>query len=202
MPDFKPLLTNHEQAILHDALHYMKMAELRASCLVLGLPKLGNKRFLIDLIMHFVQTRKVLVKLPIPAISRANNHAFQTLAPNSLMLYGQYKNDLKNRNFFKTIIGEYFHYTAFGIDWLNTRWQAGQPPSYQEFADYWKQEYTQRQLLQAPLKAEWAYLNFLQKLQKEQPNLSQSTLLAAWKAKQTEQASLAKNLLTKMPINI
>ncbi|XVN42631.1 MAG: hypothetical protein RCG15_08655 [Candidatus Rickettsia vulgarisii] len=59
------------------------------------------------------------------------------LHPNTLMLKGSYKNDLRNRQFFKQLIGEHFHFTAIAIDWLNDRWMQGlpPPPTYQEFLE-------------------------------------------------------------------
>lgn len=198
MHNFTAQLTNTEQNQLKNALHYMKMAELKAACLKLGLPSTGNKAFLIAQIMSFVQTGKINSAPKIPAQSMAKYQPFQNLSSTSLMLYGDYKNDLNRRNFFKTLIGPHFHFTAFGIDWLNDRWLAGQPPTYQEFADYWVSEYTQRKLIQAPPKAEWAFINFVQQMQKTQPNSSKTAILNAWKQTQTQQANLAKLLLAKV----
>ena len=61
------------------------------------------------------------------------------------MLKGGYKNDLKTRIFFKSIIGDYFHFTAFGIDWLKEQWMKGEPPTYKKFADMWTKEYAYRE---------------------------------------------------------
>lgn len=190
-------LTLQEQNLLLDALHYMKMAELKAACLRLNLPNTGNKAFIISKIMLFVQTGQTKTEPKIPSQSMAKYQPFQSLSPTSLMLYGDYKNDLKRRDFFKLLIGPHFHFTAFGIDWLNARWLAGQPPTYQEFATYWVDQYQQRQLIQAPPKAEWAFIRFLQRILKEQPNVSKSAMLNTWKAEQARQSQLARALLAK-----
>ena len=43
------------------------------------------------------------------------------LQPKTKILIGAYKNDLATRLFFKELIGDHFHFTTFGIDWINER---------------------------------------------------------------------------------
>ena len=145
MNEYKfPLISADQQKEVYDALHYMKMAELKKACQVLSISDSGNKGELISRIMVYVKTGEIEPLKTIPAKSLAKNHPIQELNKKSLMLYGSYKNDLKTRNFFKSLIGPQFHYTAFGIDWLNERWLNGNPPTYQEFADYWIEENAKR----------------------------------------------------------
>ena len=113
-----PLLSEKEQAVLYDDLHYMKMAELKKACVMLCLPDKGKKTELINRIMEFIKTGEVITLPKIPVKSRAKNNPIQPLEASSLMLHGEYKNDLKTRVFFKHLIGLHFHFTAFGIDWL------------------------------------------------------------------------------------
>lgn len=101
----------------------------------------GSKPQLIKKIFYFFETGKKLEEQKIPLISKIQKGAVPSLHPNSLMLHGAYKNDLKTRLFFKKIIGEHFHFTAFGIDWLKRRWLEGRPPTYQEFAEMWAFEF-------------------------------------------------------------
>lgn len=61
--------------------------------------------------------------------------------------------------FLKKLIGDYFHFTAFGVDWVDERWMDGNPPTYQEFVDMWRAEYKRRQETPANPKEEWAYIN-------------------------------------------
>ena len=105
----------------------------------------------------------------------------------TLMLKGAYKNDLKTRLFFKQLIGEYFHFTAFGIDWLNDRWMEGKPPTYQEFAEMWHKEYEKRKKTPVPPKEEWAYINFVQNSLSISPTASQESINHAWECERQKQ---------------
>lgn len=198
MPRTYPLLTNQEQQNLYDALLYMKMAELKKSCQMLSLPDGGKKIDLIDRIMTFIKTGKIQKSPIIPDISYAKNYPPQVLHNSSLMLYGDYKNDANTRAFFKKIIGAHFHFTAFGIDWLNDRWLKGAPPTYQEFADYWVKETAQRAIRKPEPKGEWAYINFLQRIDKESPDMQKADILYAWKQLRAEKAQHAQNMIHKI----
>jgi len=73
-----PLLTKSEQKKLYDALHYMKMAELKKACQLLSISDSGKKVQMIDSIMGFIQTGVVPKRAKIPAISRAKKPLFPT----------------------------------------------------------------------------------------------------------------------------
>ncbi len=193
-----PLLPRQEQETLLDALYYMKMAELKESCHMLALPTKGKKGELIKRMIIFIQTGKIITVPAIPSASRAKNHPPQPLAKDSLMLHGSYKNDAQTRALFKQLIGSHFHFTAFGIDWLNDRWQKGNPPTYQEFAHYWHEEMKQRTKVKASPKQEWALINFLQKATQSHPTASQAILMAAWKKLRAEKAALAQKIIAKL----
>ena len=148
--------------------------------------------------MLFIQAGSITTGKEIPAESRSKNYPQQPLRKDSLMLYGAYKNDAQARSLFTSLIGPQFHFTAFGVDWLNDRWQQGKPPTYQEFADYWIQETEKRKHKQAKPKKEWAYLNFLQQASKENPEASKDELLAAWEKLQKEQAGFAYTVINRI----
>ncbi len=154
-----------------------------------------KKTELINRIMTFIETGKITTSPTIPAVSLAKNYPIQPLAPASLMLYGEYKNDLKTRAFFKSLLGNQFHFTAYGIDWLNERWLQGKPPTYQEFADYWTAETKERKQVKAALKDEWMFIRFMQSVEKINPNTSKEDLLYGWKALQAQKAAKAQTLL-------
>ncbi len=132
-----PLLCDNDIKTLNECLLFLKMHELRKVCVMLSLPESGKKQELITRITFYMQTGIIRKLAQVPSASLAKNYPKQDLTPNALMLYGGYKNDLMNRNFFKNLIGPHFHYTAYGIDWLNDRWLEGNPPTYKEFADFW-----------------------------------------------------------------
>jgi hypothetical protein len=183
---------------LFDALHYMNMQELRAFCKAHHIPSTENKALLIEKIMHFVKTGTILPVIEFPANAFAKKGTVYPLEPNTKILHGSFKNDLKTRNFFKKLVGDHFHFTAFGIDWIEERWFAGNPPTYQEFADMWQREYERRKKIKAQPKKEWALLNFMQRYQEEFPNATKQEVMREWKTEREKQAKHAQQLLKKL----
>lgn len=181
-----------ENTQLFESLYFLKMAELKKLCLQLNLPSAGAKAEIIDRIKHFITTGKILEIPPIPAISKAQKGKSYPLAPQTLMLIGAYKNDAQTRAFFKKFIGNHFHFTAFGIDWLNLRWKQGTPPTYQEFADMWQKEYTKRKMQKPEPKKEWALITFVQRYMEAHPNASHTEVMKAWHKKRAEMVALVQ----------
>ncbi|KAF3362377.1 hypothetical protein PHSC3_001071 [Chlamydiales bacterium STE3] len=103
-----------------------------------------------------------------------------SLGENELILKGAYENDLKTRLFFKRLIDKHFHFTAFGIDWLNERWREGKPPTYQEFAKMWQEEDQKRKEMPVAPKEEWAYINFVQNFLLNSPAAKRESVNDAW----------------------
>jgi hypothetical protein len=101
-----PLINKSNLELLDNALNHMNMLELRKTCLFLNLPNKCNKSALIKRILNYLETGHILPAIEIPAISCAKNYPSQNLILNSLMLYGSYKNDFKNRSFFKILVGQ------------------------------------------------------------------------------------------------
>ncbi len=180
---------------LQNALLYLKMRQLTALCKKLDLDTNGKKGELIERITTFVTTGKKTTTPQIPAASKAQRGKVYPLAPETVMLFGSYTNNLATRNFFKQLIGDHFHFTAYGIDWLNERWMASNPPTYQEFADFWEAERVRRKKVKPDPKEEWAYINFLQDYYAKYPKAPKGDAMAAWKAKQQEMAELVWNML-------
>ena len=171
------------------------MGELRRTCLRLGLSENGKKLVLIDRILTFLQTGEKRTLAPLPEISKAKRGMKYPLSPSTLILKNSYKNDLVTRNFLKALVGNHFHFTAYGIDWIEERWYAGSPPSYQEFADFWQSEHLKRQKLKVPPKKEWAYINFVQAYLVTKPNAAKDELLSMWVEEQKRQAALVDEIL-------
>lgn len=176
------LLPENEYAVLEESLYFLHVAELKELIHTLGQENSSNTKLdLIKQILYFFKTGVVLKKKQFPIQSKAQKGVVYTLEPHTLMLKGSYKNDHANRAFFKKLIGPYFHFTAYGIDWLNERWYAGNPPTYQEFADMWQHEYEYRKIHTVRPKDEWAYINFAQEMLKKYPDVSKEQILLAWK---------------------
>lgn len=114
------------------------------------------------------------------------------------MLKGSYKNDYATRSFFKALIGSHFHFTAYGIDWLQERWEQGKPPTYREFANMWQSQWQWRKQQKVDPKEEWAYLNFCQQFMKKYPHSSRSQMMKEWKEKREAQVTKAHLFLEKL----
>lgn len=189
------LLNIDQQKELFPALLYLNIRELKNMCLHFGLPTQSEKIKLIEIIKIYLTTGKITKQEEIPAISKAKPRTLYPLAPETMILKGSFKNDLKTRIFLKTLIGNHFHYTAYGIDWIKEMWMQGTPPTYAQFAIYWQSEYQARQITKAPMKAEWAYLNFLDSYQKNHPTASKSQAIAAWKIEREKYVEKVRKIL-------
>jgi len=180
-------LSKDEQINLQEMLSYLHVNELKAQLELLNLSsKAFNKSELIARLMHYAITGKELPALKIPAISKASSNTQYPLKPETKILSGAYKNDLATRNFFKQLIGNHFHFTAQGIDWLRERWLAGNPPTYAEFAREWQAEYERNKQEKRMPKQEWAYIRFVQDYAQSHPTASKKEITDAWNKKRQE----------------
>jgi len=189
------ILNFNEQQELFAALLYCNISELKNICIHFELPTQGEKIKLIENIQLYVTTGKIAIHQEIPASSKAQPKAIYPLAPNTLMLKGSFKNDLKTRIFLKILIGNHFHYTAYGIDWIKHLWMQGTPPTYAQFAIFWQSEHEARQKNKAIMKPEWAYLNFLDHYKKIYPTASKSQAITAWNFEREIQVKKVNDIL-------
>lgn len=180
---------------LHEALHYLKMNELRSLCTYYALSEQGPKGMLIERIHTFVCHGKITAVPIIPKASKAKRGVTYDLLPDTYMLYGSYKNDARARAFFKKLIGSHFHFTAYGIDWFNKRWYAGNPPIYSEFATFWEKESVARKKCKAQPKKEWAYINFVQRFLQRFPDASRDQCMKAWEVERERNKQYVIELL-------
>jgi len=180
---------------LRESLLFLHVAELRAIAIKLDLLSKGSKMDLILRILHFVQTGVKGTSSKFPSCSYAKRGDSYPLTLTTPMLKGSYKNDLKTRLFFKKVIGQHFHFTAFGIDWLHERWMRGHPPTYQEFALMWEMEYRKRQEIKAPAKEEWAYIRFVQNYVRLFPGSSHDLINASWEQERIRHKDKIHSLL-------
>ena len=179
---------------LRKSLTFLHVDELREIADKLVLLNKGSKMPLIMRILHFTRTGEKLTAPKFPQSSCAKRRQSYLLEQSTLMLNGNYKNDLKTRLFFKKIIGAHFHFTAFGIDWLNERWMIGNPPTYQEFADMWENEYRKGQKTPALPKEEWAYIRFIQRYLTQSPDSTRDHLNKAWENERQKHKNIIKSI--------
>lgn len=178
---------------LKKSLMFLHVGELKDVAVQLSLSDKGNKMAIVMRILHFLQTGQKLTLSKFPEKSCAKRGNSYSLDKNELMLKGSYRNDLKTRLFFKQLIGSHFHFTVFGIDWLNERWMEGNPPTYNEFAIMWQEEYQKRKNLPAAPKEEWAYINFVQKYLLNSPKATKELINNAWECeRQMHKANVYK----------
>lgn len=165
---------------LSRALLFLKVAELKEIAKDLALSLQGKKIELIRRILHFLKTGEKATTPRFPKISCGKPEKIRILKPDAVMLKGVYKNDLQTRLFFKTLIGDHFHFTAYGIDWLNEQWMQGTPPTYQAFAEMWQEIYERQKTDPLPAKEEWAYINFIKQFLTHYPHADRDTVMHAW----------------------
>lgn len=180
-----------------ESLLFLHVEELKSLATELSLVEKGNKIALIQRILHFFETGEKLTNPQFPKKSCAAKGQVYSLTKDTLMLKGAYKNDLKTRLFFKQLIGEYFHFTAFGIDWLNERWMEGNPPTYQQFAEMWEEEYRKRKEIPHAPKEEWAYINFVQKFTLSNPTASREMINSAWECERQKHKASVRSWLIR-----
>lgn len=180
---------------LKQALLFFHVKELKELLLKYDLSLKGKKSVLILRLLRFLKTGEKIIESPLPTNVYAKQGQLYPLYPYTLILKGAYKNDLKTRLFFKKLIGEHFHFTAFGQDWIQEQWEKGAPPTYEAFAKMWQKEYERRQREGSSPKEEWAYIRFVQSFIRQFPKASKLMILGAWEKERQKQVTLARHLL-------
>jgi hypothetical protein len=102
----------------------------------------------------------------------------------------------------KKMIGDHFHFTAYGIDWIEDRWLKGNPPTYLEFGIFWEQECLKRLEKRETPKEEWAYINFTQRFLDLKPTASKAEILSTWEKEQAKHVRLVKELLKSIDLSM
>ncbi len=182
---------------LQNSMNYLHVSELKAYCEKLGLSLKGKKFTLIYRILHFLKTGEKIELAKYPSTSLSKSNKDYTPKPSDLILKGLYKNDLKTRLFFKAIIGQHFHFTAFGVDWLEQRWMDGAPPTYQEFADMWRKEYEIRKTNGSSPKAEWAYITFVKNYLNTHTQASRNEMLKQWEIERLKHKAIVDEFFVR-----
>ena len=177
----------------YEALCFLTVAELKFLCQKVGVSAVGKKGDIIARLRTYFKTGETVSLPAIPSASKAQKGKESLLSPETLILKGVYKNDLKTRAFMKTLVGDDFHFTAFGQDWIKERWIVGNPPTYGEFARFWRGEKTRRQRQKAQPKEEWAYLNFTQQYLEMNPQATRQEITQAWEQERQRKVQLVKD---------
>lgn len=183
---------------LRQSLYFLHVLELRGVAANLMINVSGVKSVLIETIYTFLATGEKAEPKKIPKRSCVSANFTKNqiaISKDMLILKGAYKNDNKTRLFFKSLIGSHFHFTAAGIDWINSRWFDGNPPTYQEFADYWQKAYELCKLKKPEPKKEWALLTFVKQFMKQHPKANKIAIFKAWHEERLKHVELVYKLL-------
>ena len=182
---------------LEDKLHYLYVIELKKIAEELVLSQEGKKAQLIRRIMTYISTGEKLLLDKYPKQSLGKKSELGAISADSLMLKGAYKNDRKTREFFKKMIGQHFHFTVFGLDWLEERWRNGNPPTYNQFIEMWREKYELHQKFPIPPKAEWKYIIFVQNYISMNKNFTKMEINDAWNSERNKALQETKEFLKK-----
>ncbi len=176
-------------------LYYLSVGELKTVCMSLGLSKKGGKGDLIVRVIAFLKKGEKVETVPFPENSCFQPNVSYPLLPLTPILFGNYKNDLRTRRFLKSMIGPHFHFTASGQDWIKARWREGNPPTYAEFATFWKADFNKKQEGISELKPEWAYLTFVRDYIAAHPDAPKIEITNAWEKTRAAEAKKIFELL-------
>ncbi len=187
-------LALEQRDLFFNDLFMLSMIQLRALCQRFGLSATGKKVFLIESLKQYLITGTRLNPTALPVVSCAQKGLKGELHGEARILAGQYRNDLRTRLFMKSLIGDHFHFTAAGIDWIRACWEQGKPPTYKEFAVWWQAEYAVKDT-QRSLKQEWAFLTFVRVYREEHPDISQREIMNHWKAHQAQAVARVQEIL-------
>ena len=104
MINHKKLEKDDDFALFFNALHYLKIGELKKICSHMELNTIGKKELLIDRVFQVVKYGKYEKEKKIPEISYAKPHVKYDMDLDSLMLKGAYRHNAKSRILFHLII--------------------------------------------------------------------------------------------------
>ncbi|NRA69161.1 MAG: hypothetical protein HRU19_32120 [Pseudobacteriovorax sp.] len=180
---------------LVDGIYYLKVDELVQIASHLGLHVHGRKQQLIDGILRFYQ----LGTVPKPPAPKPNKKAQPAANPEVYIIQGTYTNGPASRKKLKKIIGDHFHFTTYGMDWIRDRWAEGHSPTWEEFARFWQSEYQRRKDGgEFSSKQTNARVRFFRE-QKGQ-GLTKEELNAAWEERRQNKLNLVCSIL-KLKLN-
>ncbi len=198
MKEVAYVMTSHEQKSLLNGLNYFLEHELYELCNELGLPSVGQRHEVIERIYRLITTPTTASRRALPPISLAQEGATYPLNKKTLIVKGGYNTNAATKNFLKRLAGDDFYFSPSSQDWIALRWQQGKPPTYEEFARYWKTEQVQKQQLKTAPPEDWAYHTFEQQFMIKNPTARPEELAAAWNTLREKQCRLVREFVAKI----
>jgi hypothetical protein len=143
--------------------HYWYLTELVSFCRDHDLDPSGQKLELVDRIEGFLKTGRVKSK---PAKAASSSKPAKTRrGPIRLdtPVTKQFKCDAETRAFFKSAIGEHFHFTAHVQQFRRERQRKGLPLTYGDLVREWQAEYERRKdpNYKSKVLSSWEYNRFV-----------------------------------------
>ena len=196
------VLTVQEQKTFLAALNYFLAEELLTLSTQLGLPATGQRHEIIERIYRLVTTPTKAARHSLPKASLAQEGATYPLNKKTLIVKGAYNTNAATKNFLKRLAGADFYFSASSQDWIAARWQQGKPPTYDEFARYWKGEQAQKAQAKVAPPEDWAYHTFEQTFMIKNPGATKKELADAWAVLRAKQIAVVKDFLAKMTLSL
>lgn len=131
-------MTKADQKKFQESIYYLKVDELKRVCGRLGLAQTGSKAELIQSVFKFYGLKEKTL------LPKSFEKYAGKLSQETHILPGYYSNGQKSREIFKQLIGDHFHFTTYGMNWIKSQWVDEKYPTYKQFARFWQSEYDRR----------------------------------------------------------
>lgn len=190
-------LTSTEQKDLTATLNYCTLEELMELCNTHSLSRDGVKSELIARILHHATTFKQKKKMMLPEVSLAKRGRNYPLHKNTLVLKGSFNTNAATRRFMQKLVGEHFRFTPTGQEWVASQWQKGKPPTYEEFARFWQQDYKRREKNKRQSDTNWAHQGFVQSFVSKNPEADEAEVEVAWQKLRSKMVAQAHEFIAK-----
>ena len=165
---------------------YWYLNELTAFCRQYGLPSTGQKHELVKSVEHYLGTGKRAsgpkpAKNPLRRIGRVSPEGPITL---ETPVTEAYKCDDRTRAFFKSILGEHFHFTAHQQQFRREKMRRGEALTYGDLAREWTAERERRKdpHYKSQIAGSWQYNQFVRDFAADKEKNSGKRISAAAKA--------------------
>jgi len=159
--------------------YYWLKSELSEFCKKHDIPKNGSKEELTKRILHFIKTGKILKGEP----KRTEN---KNVISGEITIYSivqkGYKNDEKNRNFFKSVIGDHFKFNVPFMKWM----KENHGKTYGEAIEEWLRIYQEKKSgKKYDISPQFEYNQYTREFFKENPKLTRADAIKCWKYKKS-----------------
>lgn len=163
--------------------HYWYLSDLAAFCRRYGLPASGQKHQLVARIEAFLRDGSCE---PLAATRARRKKAPSRTGPITLKtrVTDDFKSDDETRNFFKSVIGEHFHFTAHLQKYRRDRMSRGRPPTYGDLVREWLAEEKRRKdpNYKSEIAGSWQYNQFVRDFLADKPRNAGAGMAGAAKA--------------------